>query len=90
MGAGLGHEGGPVLFKNVGNVQCSLYGYPGVAALNESGQQVAQAQPTYASLLVTPPTSKRSVRITLSLPGCTPIQAHPVVPGTTGSTTSTS
>jgi Protein of unknown function (DUF4232) len=132
MGAGLGHEGGTVLFENTGTSACALAGYPGVAALNSTGQQVAQAQrtpsgylggmetgsttpplvelqpggtasamvegtdvpvgnatscPTYAAVLVTPPTSTQSTRLTLSLPGCSPLQVHPVVSGTTGSTT---
>ncbi|HVC14496.1 MAG TPA: DUF4232 domain-containing protein [Acidimicrobiales bacterium] len=129
-GAGLGHEGGPLLFKNTGSSTCTLSGYPGVAALNATGQQVSQAQrspngylggmetgstappvvtlapgatasalvegtdvpegtasscPTYPALLVTPPTSTHSQRVTLPLPGCSPLQIHPVVPGTTGS-----
>jgi hypothetical protein len=130
-GAGLGHQGVTILFKNQGTSVCSLSGYPGVAALNSTGQQVSQAQrtpsgylggmrtgsttpplvvlrggvaasalvegtdvpvgtatscPTYAALLVTPPTSSRSKRLTVSLPGCSPLQVHPVVGGTTGST----
>ncbi|HTX62272.1 MAG TPA: DUF4232 domain-containing protein [Acidimicrobiales bacterium] len=130
-GAGLGHEGGTVLFKNVGTAECTLSGYPGVAALDSRGTQVEQARrdpggylgglqtgsttppvvvlevgavasamvegtdvpvgtatscPTYPALLVTPPTSTQSRRVTLSLPGCSPLQVHPVVPGTTGST----
>jgi hypothetical protein len=128
-GAGLGHEGGVILFKNVGTSACTLSGYPGVAGLNASGQQVTQAErtragylggfrtttgplpvvdlqpgqtasafvegtdiphgtqtscPNYPALLVTPPTSKTSVKITRQLPGCTPIEVHPIVPGTTG------
>ena len=117
--------------KNTGTSECVLTGYPGVAALGSTGQQVAQAQrtpsgylgglrtgsaappvvvlgpgvtasamvegtgvpegtasscPTYAALLVTPPTSTRSTRLTVSMPGCSPLQVHPVVSGTTGST----
>lgn len=128
-GAGLGHEGGTILFENKGPSQCSLSGYPGVAALNATGQQVAQAErtpsgylggmqtgsatpplvqlgpgatasamvegtdvpegtasscPTYPALLVTPPTSTHSEKLTLSMPGCSPLEVHPVVPGTTG------
>jgi Protein of unknown function (DUF4232) len=130
-GAGLGHEGAAILFTNAGTSECSLSGYPGVAALDSSGAQVQQAQrtpngylggmetgsstppvvdlragavasalvegtdvpegtatscATYPALLVTPPTSSRSVKLTLSLPGCSPLQVHPVVSGTTGST----
>jgi hypothetical protein len=42
--------------------------------------------PTYPSLLVTAPNTKVSVTIPLSLPGCSGLQVHPVVPGTSGST----
>lgn len=41
----------------------------------------------YPEILVTPPNLRQSVSLTTSLPGCTPVQVHPVVPGTTGSTT---
>ena len=130
-GAGLGHEGGTILFTNTGTTACSLSGYPGVAALSSAGAQVQQAQrtpngylggmetgsttpplvdlrpgavasalvegtdvpegtatscPTYPALLVTPPTSTHSTRIALSLPGCSPLQVHPVVSGATGTT----
>ncbi len=43
--------------------------------------------PTFPALLVTPPTSTTSKRLTAPLPGCSPLQVHPVVSGTTGSTT---
>jgi hypothetical protein len=42
--------------------------------------------PTYPSLLVTAPNTKGSVTIPLALPGCSGLQVHPVVPGTSGST----
>jgi hypothetical protein len=135
LGAGLGHEGAAILFENTGTSTCSLSGYPGVAALDSTGQQVAQAQrtpsgylggmhtgsttppvvdlapgavasalvegtdvpvgsasscPTYPALLVTPPTSTLSARLTVSLPGCSAIEVHPVVSGTTGTTQSVS
>ncbi len=41
--------------------------------------------PTYASLLVTPPNTTQSVKIDVSLPGCSGLQVHPIVPGSTGS-----
>jgi hypothetical protein len=108
-----------------------MSGYPGVAALNATGRQVAQAQrtpsgylggmrtgsttppvvllepgavasalvegtavpegvasscPTYPALLVTPPTSTLSTRLAVSLPGCSALEVHPVVSGTTGTT----
>jgi Protein of unknown function (DUF4232) len=130
-GAGLGHEGGTILFKNTGTSECSLSGYPGVAALDKSGTQIQQARrtpqgylgglqtgsstppvvnlqvgavasamvegtdvpvgsatscATFPAVLVTPPTSTQSTKLALTLPGCSPIQVHPVVSGTTGST----
>ena len=42
--------------------------------------------PTYAALLVTPPNTMTSVKVPFSLPGCSPIEVHPVVSGTSGST----
>ena len=45
----------------------------------------ATSCPQYPKLLVTPPNTTVSVLIDKPMPGCTPIQVHPVVPGTTGS-----
>jgi hypothetical protein len=42
--------------------------------------------PTYPSLLVTAPNTKVSVSVPQSVPGCSGLQVHPVVPGTSGST----
>lgn len=42
--------------------------------------------PSYPALLVTPPNTKTSVTVPLGLPGCSPIEVHPVVSGTSGST----
>jgi len=130
-GGAAGHQGVVLLFVNNGSTSCALSGYPGVAGLNASGTQIAQAQrtltgmmgglapgvtaipvvtlsagqtasavvegtdvtngtetscPTYASLLATPPNTMKSVPIPLSLPGCSGLEVHPVVPGTSGST----
>lgn len=139
-GAGVGHEGITLLFRNTGAVACELDGYPGVALLDASGRQVLQAVrtpsgylgglaagtsvpptltvdpgqvvsallegtdvpagtatscPYYPAVLVTPPNQTVSTRLVLTtgsgtgpdrgLPGCSPPQVHPVVPGTTGS-----
>ena len=46
----------------------------------------ATSCPTYPKLLVTPPNTTQSVTIAKAMPGCSPVQVHPVVPGTTGST----
>ena len=51
FGAAMGHEGFAIEFRNAGAVACTLYGYPGVAALNSSGQQAAQAQRTPSGYL---------------------------------------
>jgi hypothetical protein len=40
--------------------------------------------PEYRSLLVTPPSGSRAVRVPLKFPGCPGIQVHPVVPGAQG------
>ena len=45
----------------------------------------ATSCPTYPKLLVTPPNTTKSVTIDMSMPGCSPVQVHPVVPGKTGS-----
>lgn len=129
-GAGLGHVALPLLFTNDGTATCTLSGYPGVAALDSSGAQVAQAQRTpqgylgglegysggplpvvslapgqtasamvegtdnpagtatscvtYAALLVTAPDTTTSVRVDSALPGCSALEVHPVVEGTSG------
>ena len=44
--AGAGHVGTTLLFKNTGKAPCRLSGYPGVAALDANGAQVAQARRT--------------------------------------------
>jgi hypothetical protein len=44
----------------------------------------ATSCPSYPALLVTPPNLTVSVQVTPGLPGCSPIQVHPVVPGNTG------
>ena len=130
-----GHIPNVILFRNTSNAPCSLFGYPGVAALDGSGHQVAQAQrtlqgaiggfpgiqadlptvdlapgqeassmvegtdvppgsatscPYYPALLVTPPDTTVSIRLAVTaplpqgFPGCSPIQVHPVLPGTAG------
>jgi photosystem II stability/assembly factor-like uncharacterized protein len=45
-GAGLGHNGEALLFTNVSQSGCTLYGYPGVAALDAAGTQILQAART--------------------------------------------
>jgi hypothetical protein len=45
----------------------------------------ATSCPDYPALLVTPPNLTDSVQVAAGLPGCSPIEVHPVVPGTNGS-----
>lgn len=135
-GAGAGHVGVALLFKNVGPIACILQGYPGVALLNASGQQATQAVrtpsgylgglaagattpptivaqpgqtasallegtdvatgsqscPSYPAAVVTPPNQTVSTKLKLvkgssgtGFPGCSPVEIHPLVKGTTGS-----
>ena len=44
----------------------------------------ATSCPTYSALEVTPPGETHSVRLNVGLPGCSPLQVHPVVAGTSG------
>jgi hypothetical protein len=50
-GVGMGHQAEVLLFKNRGTQPCTLSGYPGVAALDASGNQGAQAQRTPAGYM---------------------------------------
>lgn len=50
-GAAGGSAGQAIGFTNVGSTFCSLSGYPGVAALNSEGQQVAQARRELSGML---------------------------------------
>jgi hypothetical protein len=49
--AAAGHDGLPILFRNTGPVTCILGGYPGVALLDSSGAQAAQATRTPSGYL---------------------------------------
>jgi hypothetical protein len=128
----LGHVADVVQFENISSTPCQLSGYPGVAALNGSGQQEVQAVrtlngymggvptgsippvvtlvpgdtasstlegtdvpvgnesncPSYPALLVTPPNTRQSVTVAVEIEGCSAIQVHPVVAGTSGDTVS--
>jgi Protein of unknown function (DUF4232) len=50
-GAGLGHSGFPLIFRNVGSTDCTIAGYPGVAGIDNYGRQVTQAERTSAGYL---------------------------------------
>jgi hypothetical protein len=125
-GAG-GHSSKVLVFTNTGPTVCRLFGYPGVAALDAGGNQIAQATRTlngymggipsgksaeaaflskgesasavvealnfnasdgsacaaYAGILVTPPNETHTVKVPWD-GGCSALQIHPVVLGTTG------
>jgi Protein of unknown function (DUF4232) len=49
--AGTGHRSIPLIFTNTSSAPCRLYGYPGVAALDGHGNQVAQARRTLSGYL---------------------------------------
>jgi hypothetical protein len=44
----------------------------------------ATSCPIYSAILVTPPGETHSVRVGISMRGCTGLEIHPVVPGSTG------
>ena len=46
--------------------------------------RTGRACPKVVSLLVTPPTAKESIRVPASFDGCSDVEIHPVVSGTTG------
>jgi hypothetical protein len=50
-GAGLGHVGEPLLFRNTGAATCVLGGYPGVALVDKSGSGQVQASRTPSGYL---------------------------------------
>jgi len=124
--AGSTHRSVILIFRNTSAVTCHLTGYPGVAALNSTDQQIAQATRTlhvylggatsagtvtlaagasasatvealaidattgngcaaYAGILVTPPNETHSIKLAWPGDGCSALEIHPVVPGTTGS-----
>jgi hypothetical protein len=122
-----GHSSKVLVFTNTGPTVCRLFGYPGVAALDAGGNQIAQATRTlngymggipsgksaeaaflskgesasavvealnfnasdgsacaaYAGILVTPPNETHTVKVPWD-GGCSALQIHPVVLGTTG------
>lgn len=125
----MGHAGVVLVFTNTSAHPCTLYGYPGVAALDAAGRQVSQAVrsrsgylggsypvrtvrlgagakastlvegtsipsgtgtscPSYSELLTTAPGLTRSHTVAAGVPGCSPLQVHPVVAGASGHSTS--
>lgn len=65
-GAGLGHVGAPLLFRNTGSATCVLTGYPGVALVKPSGTgevQVSRSPQGYLGGLASPSTAPPVVRV---------------------------
>ena len=50
-GAGLGHVGSTIVFTNVSDHQCTLYGYPGVAGMDSTGREVTHALQTLSGYM---------------------------------------
>lgn len=61
-------------------------GQTGSALLEGSDNPVGTATlcSSYAALLVTPPNTTTSTRLSMSMPGCSGLFIHPLVPGTSG------
>ncbi|MGC8465996.1 MAG: DUF4232 domain-containing protein [Acidimicrobiales bacterium] len=78
-GVGMGHSGGPILFRNHGSKTCFLKGYPGVEGLDASGNQVTQAVRTPLGYLGGLPTMKALPPVVILKPGDT---ASALVEGT--------
>jgi hypothetical protein len=68
----------PIVTLTTGQAASAIVEGSDVTVGNERGC------PTYPRLLVTPPNTFVSVTIDMAMPGCIPVQVHPVVPGTTG------
>jgi hypothetical protein len=68
-GAGLGHIGETLLFTNISQSACTLYGYPGVAALDSAGAQILQANRTTTGYLGGLAESSNPAPLVTLLPG---------------------
>lgn len=124
-GAGLGHIGEPVLFRNAGSSTCTMFGYPSITmfthgnpsgvdytpngylgGVSGSGPSMVTLAPgasasalvegtdnpignatscsRFDSMQITPPGESQKVTLETQLPGCSTIEVHPVVSGTSG------
>jgi hypothetical protein len=63
--AGSGHRSVTIVFVNTGRQPCTLHGYPGVAALDAGGKQVAQAARTEHGYLGGLPQGTGATTVTL-------------------------
>ena len=67
-----GHVNTPVVFTNTSSAPCTLFGYPGVAGLDASGNQAAQATrsatPGPTHLVVAPGGTASAIVINTSIP----------------------
>ena len=67
-----GHANTPVIFTNTSSSPCTIFGYPGVAALDSAGSQTAQATrtgtPQPPHLLLTPGNTASALVINTNIP----------------------
>jgi hypothetical protein len=77
---GMSHHDSVVMFTNEGSAPCWTRGYPGVALLDSTGQQVKQAvrQPGTAPLIVLKPGQEASVELQANSASCS---TYPLVAG---------
>lgn len=83
-----GNSGMPIVFTNIGQSPCSMGGYPGVAALNAQGTQVAQATRVVTGMMGGLPNATTPIPVVTLTPGqsaSSEIEGSDVPPG--GATT---
>lgn len=84
-GRALGSVGQTVVFTNVGQTTCTMMGYPGVAALNAQGDQVAQAVRHPTGMIGGLPNDSSPIPVVTLAPGQTAsaeIEGSDTPPGT--------
>jgi hypothetical protein len=84
-GGAAGNVGQTVVFANVGQTTCTMGGYPGVAALNAQGSQVAQAVRHPTGMIGGLPNASSPIPLVTLAPGQTAsaeIEGSDLPPGT--------
>jgi Protein of unknown function (DUF4232) len=84
-GGAAGNVGQTVVFMNVGQTTCTMGGYPGVAALNARGNQVAQAVRHPTGMIGGLPNDSSPIPVVTLAPGQTAsaeIEGSDLPPGT--------
>jgi hypothetical protein len=82
-----GHGRIVLLFRNVSHTTCTLYGYPGLDALNASGQLLAHAKRTLSGYMGGAYAGERTVTITAGHYGSAVVEWLNFNPVTTGDCT---